>query len=412
MRETLLSTWGGGRGGGAVLSYRPVARLVPLTRTVDLTSRRGSFRLHSVLSHPERYLFTVDMYSHLRERHPETHVGYWSFRLPAGDAVSTFCVDLTRIGPASVQRETGEGTERALDSWSNPEYEFDPLIGIQLVLRRNGAVLENRFITGKVADPAVLRSYYHRVHSDHGYTPSASEPFLHELHATMLRRLAQMFAQYIPQSSQVLDVGCGRSLFTEIRSHWPFMLVAADVEHALLRARRAEFPDVQWVVAQAAPLPFRTESFHALFAGELIEHLIDPRQGLAEFRRVLQPRGVLILTTPNRRRLANVVDGSERPYSPDHLSELSYDEVQVMLAEEGFEVLEATGVHLELLLNWLSRQPKLDRLQRGWNRRWALPLMRPLLAAGALLPRYALDLIFVARKRVPGTHSRAGSGQG
>jgi hypothetical protein len=114
---------------------------------------------------------------------------------------------------------------------------------------------------------------------------------------------------------------------------------------------------------------------------------------------VLRPGGTLILTTPNRRRLANVADGSERPYSPDHLSELSYDEVRSLLAAEGFEVLHATGLHLELLLNWLSPLPKLDRLQRRWNRRWAVPLMRLLLAAGGLAPRYALDLIFVARKR-------------
>lgn len=385
-------------------------RLVPLTSAVDLTSRRGSFRLQSLLSHPERYTFTVDMYSHLRESHPHTHVGYWTFHLPAGEVVSTFHIDLTTIGPGSVQRETREGTQRAIDSWSNPHYEFDPLIGIQLVLRREGEVVENRFITGKVADPAVLRSYYRRVHSAHGYTPA--EPFLHELHAAMLRRLGRIFHQYIPQASKVLDAGCGRSLFTEIQPHWPFMLVAADVEHGLLCERRQEFRQVQWVVAEAAPLPFRSESFHALFAGELIEHLLDPRQGVAEFQRVLQPRGVLVLTTPNRRRLANVVDRSERPYSPDHLSELSYDEVHSLLAEEGFEVLESTGVHLELLLNWLSPQPKLDRLQRGWNRPWAVPLMRALLLAGALLPRFALDLIFVARKRAAGTSSRMSSGQG
>jgi SAM-dependent methyltransferase len=377
---------------------------------VDLTSRRGSFRLQSLLSHPERYTFTVDMYSHLRESHPDTHVGYWTFNLPPGEVVSTFHIDLTRIGRGSVQRETREGTQQAIDSWSNPDYEFDPLIGIQLVLRRKGEVVENRFITGKVADPAVLRSYYHRVHSAHGYTPA--EPFLHELHAAMLRRLDRIFQLYIPQASKVLDAGCGRSLFTEIRPHWPFMLVAADLEHDLLCERRKAFRQVQWVVAEAAPLPFRTESFHAVFAGELIEHLLDPRQGLAEFRRVLQPRGVLILTTPNRRRLANVVDHSERPYSPDHLSELSYDEVQSLLQEEGFEVLEKTGVHLELFLNWFSPQPKLDRLQRTWNRPWAVPLMRGLLAAGALLPRFALDLIFVARKRAAGTSSRMGSGQG
>jgi 2-polyprenyl-3-methyl-5-hydroxy-6-metoxy-1,4-benzoquinol methylase len=387
-----------------------VARILPLTRAVDLTSRRGSFRVLSRLTHPERYTFTVDMYSHLRESHPDTHVGYWTLPLPAGETVNTFHVDLTTIGVGSVQRESVEGRQRPIDSWTNPHYEFDPLIGIQLVLRKNRQVLENRFITGKVADPAVLRSYYHRVHADQGYTPA--EPFLHELHAAMLRRLDRIFRQYIPQASRVLDVGCGRSLFTEIRARWPFMLVAADVEHGLLCERRAEFGHVQWVTAGAVPLPFRGDAFHALFAGELIEHLVDPRVGLAEFRRVLQPRGVLILTTPNRRRLANVVDGSDRPYSPDHLSELTYDEVQALLAEEGFEVLESTGVHLELLLNWFSRQPKLDRLQRGWNRPWAVPLMRALLPAGALLPRYALDRIFVARKRAPGMRANLGSGQG
>ena len=145
---------------------------------------------------------------------------------------------------------------------------------------------------------------------------------------------------------------------------------------------RGEFPAVRWLVGDAAPLPFRDAAFDALFAGELIEHLPDSRPALAEFRRVVKPGGTLILTTPNRLRLANVADGSERPYSPDHLSELSYDEVRSLLGESGFEVLKSTGLHLELLLNWFSPLPKLDRLQRGWNRRWAVPLMRLLLQAG------------------------------
>ncbi len=121
---------------------------------------------------------------------------------------------------------------------------------------------------------------------------------------------------------------------------------------------------MRWAVGEAHPLPFRTAAFDALFAGELVEHLADPGAGVAEFRRVLRPGGTLILTTPNRLRLANLVDRSERPYSPDHLSELSYDEAHALLAREGFDIVASTGVHLELLLNWLSPMPKLDRLQR------------------------------------------------
>jgi SAM-dependent methyltransferase len=289
-----------------------------------------------------------------------------------------------------------QGREAAVDSWSNPGYVFDPVLGIQLVLRRQGRVVENRFVAGTVADPEVLRSYYHRVHAGHGYTPA--EPFLFELHAAMLRRLERLFLAHIAPGARVLDAGCGRSLFTEIERAWPFTIVAADVDLDLLRSRKAEHPEVRWAVGEAHPLPFRTAAFDALFAGELIEHLADPGAGVAEFRRVLRPGGTLILTTPNRLRLANLVDRSERPYSPDHLSELSYDEARALMRGRGFEILDETGLHLELLLNWFSPLPKLDVLQRAWNRSWAVPLMRVLLAAGALAPRYALDLVFVARR--------------
>jgi len=370
---------------------------VPLTPTVDLTTRRATVRLRSDVRRSQLHVFTLDLYSHLRERHPETHVGWWRFALPEGPAETEFGIDLTTIGPGSLWKETPAGREPAMDSWSNPAYVFDPVIGIQLVLRSPaGRVIENRFVAGKVADREVLRSYYRRVHSTHGYTPA--EPFLFELHAAMLRRLEGLFHRHVPARGRVLDAGCGRSLFTEIRPDWPFQIVACDVDHDLLAGRRAEHGSVWWVGGEAYPLPFRAGSFDALFAGELVEHLVDPRLGLEEFRRVLRPGGALILTTPNRLRLANLVDRSERPYSPDHLSELSYDEAGRLLEAAGFEVLESTGVHLELLLNWLSPMPKLDRLQRRWNRRWAVPLMRLLLAAGALAPRYSLDLVFVARR--------------
>jgi SAM-dependent methyltransferase len=373
-----------------------MARITPLTPVVDLTRRQAEIRLRSDVRDSARHVFAVDLYSHLREKHPDTHVGYWVFPLPEGPAESRIGIDLSKIGPGSLWMETAGGRVAAVDSWSNPDYAFDPIVGIQLVLRRDGRVLENRFVAGRVADPEVLRSYYHRVHAEHGYTPA--EPFLHELHAAMLRKLERLFLRHFAAGSRVLDAGCGRSLFTEIRPHWPFGIVAADVDLDLLAARQAEFPAVRWVVGEAHPLPFRSASFDGLFAGELIEHLTDPAAGVEEFRRVLRPGGTLVLTTPNRRRLANVVDRSERPYSPDHLSELSYDEARALLRARGFTILAESGLHLELLLNWLSPLPKLDRLQRGWNRRWAVPLMRALLAAGALAPRYALDLVFVARR--------------
>src|SRR5256712_8823289 len=161
-----------------------MARILPLTPTVDLTTRLGTFRFESRLRRADRYLLAVDLYSPLHESHPETHLGYWVFALPEGEALTTIGLDFTKIGPASVWRETAIGRQPAVDSWHNPRYVFDPVVGIQLVLRtRAGRVVENRFVGAKVTDPAVLRSYYHRVHAGHGYTPAYT--FLFELTAAM-----------------------------------------------------------------------------------------------------------------------------------------------------------------------------------------------------------------------------------
>ena len=46
-------------------------------------------------------------------------------------------------------------------------------------------------------------------------------------------------------------------------------------------------------------LPFRSSSFDVVFAGEVIEHLVDTDNFLDEIFRVLKKDGFLVLTTPN-----------------------------------------------------------------------------------------------------------------
>jgi hypothetical protein len=113
---------------------------------------------------------------------------------------------------------------------------------------------------------------------------------------------------------------------------------------------------------------------------------------------VIKPGGVLILTTPNRERLLAKIEGRERPYSPDHLHEFSYRELRdEVLSRAGFEVIDSRGIYLELLLNWLSGNPRRDYLQAEWNQEKFIPLMKFFNRMGRLFPQYSLDLIFVCR---------------
>ena len=57
----------------------------------------------------------------------------------------------------------------------------------------------------------------------------------------------------------------------------------------------------------SGPLPFEDGAFGAVFAGEIIEHLVDTAGFLAELHRVLAPGGVAVITTPNLASFENRV---------------------------------------------------------------------------------------------------------
>ena len=79
-------------------------RIEPLNPAVDLSSRRASVRFRSRLRGADRHVFAVDLYSHLRERHPETHLGYWVFALPEGEAETT--IGIGKAGQSAPSRSS------------------------------------------------------------------------------------------------------------------------------------------------------------------------------------------------------------------------------------------------------------------------------------------------------------------
>ncbi|MEK6280509.1 MAG: glycosyltransferase [Acidobacteriota bacterium] len=95
--------------------------------------------------------------------------------------------------------------------------------------------------------------------------------------------------------------------------------------------------------------PYDDDSFDVVLFCEIIEHLqSDPVHALVEIRRVLKPRGILVLTTPNVGRLDNVrkVIAGENIYDPysgygpygRHNREYTPQDLVSLLSANGFNV--------------------------------------------------------------------------
>ncbi|HEX4589542.1 MAG TPA: class I SAM-dependent methyltransferase [Gemmataceae bacterium] len=99
---------------------------------------------------------------------------------------------------------------------------------------------------------------------------------------------------------RILDAGCGNGRYSVhlLKTADPdARLTAFDLSQGMLsRARRRVDSDrVTFAAADLTKLPYWTAAFDAAVCGWVLEHLPDPRPGLTELARVLQPNGKLLL---------------------------------------------------------------------------------------------------------------------
>ena len=380
------------------------ASATPVERSVVLERRRGvvPFRYH--VRPGTDYVFTADIYAYMDNRHPERHLGWWRFELPESDGDGRLVLDFDPVRQESIVLEIDGTTHPAIDCWHNPDYAFDPLADLLFAIRDDtGEVQRLEPALLKFPDRDILREFYVRQYATHGYSAAAEAPFLPGLHDYKMGRLRALFHRHIPVGGQVVDVGCGRSLFADLGDDFPFTVFAGDLNFESVHARSVEVPRQRWAVFDAAAVPVGDGQCDALFAGEVIEHVTDVEATLREWWRVLKPGGVAIITTPNRERLVSIAGGMERPYSRDHLRELSYREMtRTLLPAAGFAFIEQDNLYLELWLqNLFNDRLVQDYLQREGNvmkNRWIMNRLYPL---GRFVPWLAMGMVVVARKQGP-----------
>ncbi len=155
---------------------------------------------------------------------------------------------------------------------------------------------------------------------------------------TILRQAA------LSGDSRVLELGCGGGELLARLEQQTRLAVGTDLSSEGLRLARLEGRG-HLLCGRAEQLPFSGNSFDALVAQHLVEHLSDPAEALREWRRVLRPGGILALVTPNA-----LHPDPELFYDPTHVSLFTPATLRSALEDTGFEV-----THLSTLFPFLGR---------------------------------------------------------
>jgi SAM-dependent methyltransferase len=145
----------------------------------------------------------------------------------------------------------------------------------------------------------------------------------------------QLFARYVGgPGRRVLDLGCRDGALTRAYTQGN-EVIGVDADREALKEAAKLGIETRWADLDE-PLPFADGSFDVVVAGELLEHLRDPRRLVAEARRVLRPGGTFVASVPNAYRLKNRLRfllGRKPEDDPTHLQMFSAEEVRTLLSE-------------------------------------------------------------------------------
>src|SRR5437870_8559763 len=119
-------------------------------------------------------------------------------------------------------------------------------------------------------------------------------------HEALAGRLIRPSAFDVRGCKRILDAGCGNGRYSKFIMRWadPDAFIAGfDLSQRMLKRarRRVHATRINHVAADLTKIPFASGLFDAVVCGYVLEHLPDPRPGLAELARVMRSGGKLLL---------------------------------------------------------------------------------------------------------------------
>lgn len=149
---------------------------------------------------------------------------------------------------------------------------------------------------------------------------------------------------------KILEIGVGEGQITEIcLSVFPdAQYIAADIANGILTVAKETLKKYQnqisFEIQDINNMPYNNNTFDLVICCEVLEHVPQPKNGLAEIYRVLKPNGVALLSVPKEPvwRVLNMLRGyywDALGNTPGHVNHWSVNKFKKFVSEHQFEIL-------------------------------------------------------------------------
>jgi ubiquinone/menaquinone biosynthesis C-methylase UbiE len=108
-----------------------------------------------------------------------------------------------------------------------------------------------------------------------------------------------LIENYTIPGEKILDLGCGNGRLFKVLKEKEIDYIGVDFSERLIKIAKRNFPEAKFQVTNVLDLPFPSNFFDKIFSIAVLHHIPSLKfrlQFLKEAKRVLKPKGLLILT--------------------------------------------------------------------------------------------------------------------
>lgn len=139
----------------------------------------------------------------------------------------------------------------------------------------------------------------------------------------------------IPKDSKILDIACGTGFGSNYLCDKNNIVVGGDLSFEAINYCKKKYNknNLSFEIIDATSIPFQSNTFDAIVSFETIEHTVHFKKMLEEFKRIVKPTGVIIISTPN----FEINSPNGLITNPYHTQEWNYEELVSLLDDADFK---------------------------------------------------------------------------